>query len=373
MSRILVIGGGPRTLMDLRGRLLESMRAHSYEVVACAGGEDNDVEIYLRDIGVRYVSLPLERTSLNPILDLLFLRRLIILMREFRPDVVFAYNVKPVIYGLFAARLTGVQRRHALITGLGYAFTDNPSIKQSLLSKLVSYLYRFVLSGSSTIFFQNNDDLALFNQRNILRADARTLRIMGSGIDLNKFTHTPLSDGPVVFLLIARLLKDKGIREYFSAAHVVRQSYPEVRFALLGPFDQNPAGIGRAELEEWIEEGVVDYWGDTADVRPALARCTIFVLPSYREGLPHSVLEAMAMGRAVITTDVAGCRDTVENGTNGYLVPSQDAAALTNAMYQCLELNTTALGAMGVASRAMAERLFDVESINHVLLENMNL
>ena len=372
MSRVMMIGGGPRTLVNFRGRLLESMCASSHEVVACAGGEDYEVEAYLQDLGVRYVSLPLERTSLNPIRDLLFLRRLIVLMREFRPDVVFAYNVKPVIYGLFAARLTGVQRRYALITGLGYTFSANPSIKKSLLSGLVSYLYRFVLNGSKMVFFQNNDDLDLFQQRGMLSAKVPTLRIMGSGVDLKRFTHTPLSDGPVVFLLIARLLVDKGIREYFRAARVVKKSYPDVYFALLGPFDKNPAAINRVELQEWIEEGVVDYWGDTADVRPALARSTIFVLPSYREGLPHSVLEAMAMGRTVITTDVPGCSDTVENGKNGYLVPAHDSAALANAMNRCLEFNAP-LAAMGDASRALAERLFDVESINKVLLENMKL
>ena len=372
MSRVMIIGGGPRTLMDLRGRLLESMRSRGHDVVACAGGEDDDVEAYLRGIGVDYVSLPLERTSLNPILDLLFLRRLVMLTREFQPDVVLAYNVKPVIYGLFAARQAGVQRRYALITGLGYAFSASASIKKSLLSGLVSYLYRFVLAGSDTVFFQNNDDLELFYQRDILRAKARTLRVMGSGVDLERFTQTPHSDGKVVFLLIARLLVDKGIREYFSAARTVRQSYPDAHFALLGPFDKNPAGIGRKELQEWIDEGVVDYWGDTADVRPALARCIIFVLPSYREGLPHSTLEAMAVGRLVITTDVPGCRDTVENGTNGYLVPARDADALANAMLHCLELNAP-LKAMGVASRDLAERQFDVELINKKLLERMKL
>ena len=341
-------------------------------VMATAGGEDNEVEAYLRDIGVHYVSLPLERTSLNPIRDLLFLRRLIVLMREFRPDVVLAYNVKPVIYSMFAARIAGVQRRYALITGLGYAFSASASIKKSLLSGLVSYLYRFVLAGSDTVFFQNNDDLALFRHRGMLGAKVNTLRVMGSGIDLKRFVQTPLSDGPVVFLLIARLLADKGIREYFTAARIIRKSNPDVRFALLGPFDQNPAGIGRTELQEWIEEGVVDYWGDTADVRPALARCNIFVLPSYREGLPHSVLEAMAMGRAVITTDVPGCRDTVENGINGYLVPAQDADALANAMNRCLALNAP-LVAMGAASRALVESQFDVDSINNVLLERMEL
>ncbi len=372
MSRVMMIGGGPRTLMDLRGRLLKVMREHGHEVIACAGGRDKEVEVYLRGIGVSYVSLPLKRTSLNPVHDILFLHRLIILMRKYRPDVVVAYNVKPVIYGLFAARQANVQRKYALITGLGYAFSASSSIKQKLLSGLVSYLYRFVLSGAETIFFQNNDDLELFHQRDILRAKARTLRVMGSGVDLERFTQTPHSDGKVVFLLIARLLVDKGIREYFSAASIVRQSNPDVCFALLGPFDKNPAGIGRKELQEWIDEGVVDYWGDTADVRPALARCNVFVLPSYREGLPHSVLEAMAMGRAVITTDVPGCRDTVENGINGYLVPARDATALANVMLRCLELNAP-LVAMGGASRALVERQFDVDLINKVLMERMKL
>ena len=372
MSRVLMIGGGPRTLVNFRGRLLESMRERGHEVIACAGGEDHEVEAYLRGMGVRYVSLPLERASLNPIRDLLFLRRLIMLMREFRPDVVLAYNVKPVIYGLLAARLIGVKRRYALITGLGYAFSASSSIKKSLLSGLVSYLYRFVLTGSDMIFFQNNDDLALFKQRGILSDKMHTLRIMGSGVDLKRFHYAPFSDGPVVFLLIARLLVDKGIREYFNAARVVKNLYPDVYFALLGPYDENPAAIKRTDLQEWIDEGVVDYWGDTADVRPALARCNIFVLPSYREGLPHSVLEAMAMGRAVITTDVPGCRDTVENGINGYLVPAQDVAALANAMNRCLVLNAP-LAAMGKASRELVERQFDVDLINKILLERMKL
>ena len=372
MSRVMMIGGGPRTLMDLRGRLLESMRERGHEVVACAGGNDNEVETYLQNIGVHYVSLPLERTSLNPILDLFFLRRLIILMKEFRPDIVLAYNVKPVIYSLFAARIAHVKRRYALITGLGYAFSASASIKKSLLSGLVSHLYRFVLTGSDMVFFQNNDDLALFHKRGILKSEVPTLRIMGSGIDLKRFVQTPLSDGKMVFLLIARLLADKGIREYFSAARIVRQSNSDAHFALLGPFDENPAGIGYTELQEWIDEGVVEYWGDTADVRPALARCNVFVLPSYREGLPHSVLEAMAVGRAVITTDVPGCRDTVEDGINGYLVPAQDADALANAMNRCLMLNAP-LEAMGDASRALAESKFDVDLINNVLLEKMEL
>ena len=372
MSRVLVIGGGPQTLVNFRGRLLESMRERNHEVIACAGGENDDVKTSLQNIGVRYVSLPLERTSLNPIRDLLYLRQLFALVLEFRPDVVLTYNVKPVIYGLLAARLTGVQRRYALITGLGYAFSASTSVKKRLLSGLVSYLYRVVLTGSNTVFFQNEDDLALFHQRGMLNAKVPTLRIMGSGVDLKRFAQIPLSDGPIVFLLIARLLADKGIREYFSAARVVRKSYPDVHFALLGPFDKNPAGIGRAELQEWIDEGVVDYWGDTADVRPALARCTIFVLPSYREGLPHSVLEALAMGRSVITTDVPGCRDTVENGKNGYLVPAQDSISLADAMKRCLE-SKTHLESMGNASRTIAELWFDVESINKVLLEKMKL
>lgn len=372
MSRVLVIGGLPSSLVNFRGCLLKSMRDRGHEVIACASGDDDDVADWLHEIGIAYVSLPLKRTSLSPLGDLRLLNRLLALIREKRPDVVLAYTVKPVVFGMLAARLSGVRRRYALITGLGYAFIVDGSVKQRLISNLVIRLYRVALVGARTVFFQNNDDLALFRQQGILCDETRTLRTMGSGVDLKWFAPTKLPIKPIVFLLIARLLADKGIREYVEAARTIRRSHPDARFALLGSFDQNPSAISRAEIKRWIEQGVVEYWGEAKDVRPFLSRCSVYVLPSYREGMPRSVLEAMAMGRPVITTDVAGCRDTVVENLNGFLVQARDDRALAEAMRKCLALDAS-LNKMGSASRALAEQYFGVDSVNQILLNEMGL
>lgn len=372
MSRVLVIGGWPPSLVNFRGRLMEAMRARGHEVIACAGGADSGVAACLQGMGIRYIPLPLERAGINPLKDLCLIRSMIALMREQQPDVVLAYTAKPVIYGMLAARLAGIRRRHAMITGLGYAFIARKSLKQRVLAGLVPRLYRLALTGADTVFFQNNDDLALFHHRGIMRTGSRSLRVMGSGVDLERFAYAPLPQGSIVFLLIARLIADKGIREYVEAARMLRTSHPDVRFALLGPIDPNPSAIGPSELAEWVSEGVVEYWGETEDVRPFLSRCSVYVLPSYREGMPRSVLEAMAMGRPVITTDVPGCRDTVEEGRNGYLVPARDAVGLASAMRRCLDPDTP-LFMMGSASRKIAEREFGSESVNQTLLEGMHL
>jgi glycosyltransferase involved in cell wall biosynthesis len=195
---------------------------------------------------------------------------------------------------------------------------------------------------------------------------------MGSGVDLTRFSPAPLPSGVPVFLLVARLLGDKGIREFVAAARYLRGRYPIARCALLGPFDENPTAISRDELDEWVREDVVEYWGQTDDVRPFLAACTVFVMPSYREGMPRSVLEAMAMGRPIISTDVPGCRDTVEPGLNGWLVPARDATALANAMVHCIE-NLDLLVSMGLESRRLAEKNFDVHAINAIILKRLAL
>jgi glycosyltransferase involved in cell wall biosynthesis len=372
MSRILVIGGWAPSLVNFRGALLEAMRERGHDVIACAGGEDPKVTGRLKEMGVRYAPLDLERASVNPLRDLRLLGQLIRLMCLERPDAVLAYTIKPVVYGLIAARLTGVRGRFALITGLGYTFIDKPSLKQQLLAWIASALYRIALSGVSIVFFQNNDDKALFLQRGLIKQSARAVRVMGSGVDLEHFGPAPLPQGVPVFLLMARLLVDKGIREFVEAARIVRDKRSDARFALLGPYDSNPASILRDELQAWVDEGIVEYWGKIEDVRPSLARCTVFVLPSYREGMPHSVLEAMSMARPIIATDVPGCRDTVKDGVNGYLVPVKDADALAKAMLRCLEEDAP-LAAMGGASRTFAEKRFGVHAVNRVLLETMGL
>ena len=228
------------------------------------------------------------------------------------------------------------------------------------------------MSKAQTVFFQNPDDQKLFVQMGLLSSNYQSIVVNGSGVDLEHFYLTELPKGSPHFLLVARLLVDKGLREYVHAARKVRKKYPDTRFTIVGQVDENPNSIRQSELEEWIEERVVDYAGYLIDVRPAIESCSVFVLPSYREGTPRSVLEAMAMGRAIITTDAPGCRETVVNGDNGFLVPVRDVEALAEAMLKFVE-NPELVALMGQRSRKIAEEKYDVHKVNAVMLREMDM
>jgi glycosyltransferase involved in cell wall biosynthesis len=221
------------------------------------------------------------------------------------------------------------------------------------------------------VIFQNPDNRQVFVERGIVELP-RTLIVHGSGVNVEHFSPAPLSQGEPVFLLIARLLGDKGIREYVRAAALLKEKYPAVVLQLVGPDDPSPDGIPLDEVKKWHEAGVIQYLGSTKDVRPYLAQCHVYVLPSYHEGTPRSVLEAMAMGRPVVTTDAPGCRETVQPGENGYLVPTRDAEALARAMERFI-LEPGLIGEMGSRSRRIAEQKYDVHKVNAVILQGMGL
>jgi glycosyltransferase involved in cell wall biosynthesis len=327
----------------------------------------------LEALGVVPHSISLARTGMNPIADLRTFAELGALMRRVRPSHVLTYSPKPVIYGSIAARLAGVEHSTAMITGLGYAFTSGDAgIKRRLLKRLLRELYRAGLAAASCAVFQNRDDLQVFTELGLVQA-RRCRLIDGSGINLDRFAVAPLPATPGVhFLLIARLLKDKGIYEFVAAARDVRRTHPSARFHLVGWLDTNPAAISARDLAQWVEEGIVTHHGRLDDVRPIIASCHVYVLPSYREGTPRTVLEAMSMARPVITTDAPGCRETVVEGRNGYLVPVQDAAALARAMRRFLD-EPESIARFGAASRALAAERFDVRKVNARLLEYMGI
>lgn len=373
MSRVLVIGGYPRSLMNFRGKLLETLRARGHEVMACAGGEDVATRAYLDRQHIGYFSLPLQRAGMNPLSDFLLLFRLFRLMRRLKPEVVLAYTVKPVIYGMLAARLAGVSRRYALITGLGYAFAEDSTFHQRLAGRLVRGLYRLALAGSPAVIFQNEDDREFFYAQRVLPRTAHTVRVMGSGVDLAHFTPAAFAPEPITFLLMARLIVEKGVRDFTEAAQQLKRRYPQARFALLGRLDANPHSITRAELDSWLATGAIEHWGETPDVRDYIARAHVFVLPTYyREGVPRSIQEAMALGRPIITTDTPGCRDTVEHGVNGFRVPARNPEALAAAMESFIK--DPALAArMGGESRRLVTERFDVNRVNAAMLKAMDL
>lgn len=362
------------SMANFRGPLISRMISKGITVYALAPDYDEQTRAAVRALGAEPVDISLERTGLRPVRDMADMVRLAGTLRRLRPDLVFSYFIKPVIYGTIAARLAGIRRRYALVAGLGYVFTPDgsrDSAKRRMLRSVASTLYRVAFWLCDRVFLQNGDDLEVLCSRKLLPRDKAVL-ISGSGVDLDRFQPEQPVVSPATFVLVARLLREKGIIEYVEAARRIRESGNDARFFLLGDVDSNPGGLKRGDVERWVAEGVIEWPGQVPDVRTWLARSSVFVLPSYREGKPRSTQEAMAMALPVVTTDAPGCRDTVEEGVNGFKVPVRDARALEAAMRRFID-DPELIARMGQASRDLAERLFDVHRINDAMLGAMRL
>lgn len=381
----LLIASFPDSLLRFRGPLLEALQAKGLSVHVAAPDLPigSEMRLRLESQGVVVHDISLRRTGMNPLADLASLMGLWRLMRRIQPDYVLSYTIKPVIYGTLAAGLARVPHRFALITGLGYVFQgqlDSAEVagnkQRGLLRALVQGLYAFALRVAKKVFFQNPDDEALFRKLGILRDTVASVVVNGSGVDVAEYSVSALpvvtSDSGPSFLLIARLLGDKGVREYAEAARRIKIHYPHCVFRLVGWIDDNPDAIKQHELDGWMAEGVLEYLGRLSDVRPAIVDCSVYVLPSYREGTPRTVLEAMAMARAIVTTDAPGCRETVLDGENGFLVPARDVDALTEAMLRFVHAPELA-NQMGHRSRQIAEEKYDVHKVNAVMLREMGI
>ena len=369
-QKVVVLGSYAISLINFRGPLIAELVARGHRVFALAPDIDEGVAAQVRALGAEPVPIRLGRTSLNPFGAVATLRDLVRTLREIGPDLVFAYTIKPIVLGAAAARAAGVPRFVCLVTGLGYAFTGGFEPKRLLSRTVGKRMYRRAFGSAFLAVFQNPDDLAEFRRLRLLPPSLPTLLINGSGVDTERFARAPLPAG-TSFLMIARLLKDKGLREFGRAAARLKAERPDVRISLVGFFDISPDGIGRAELDRMIAAGV-EYLGPQSDVRPALREHSVYVLPSYREGTPRSVLEAMATGRPVITTDVPGCRETVTDGVNGLLVPAKDADSLYRAMRRFVD-EPELIARMAAESRRIAEAKFDVRKVNAKLLEAAGL
>jgi glycosyltransferase involved in cell wall biosynthesis len=370
MSKVLVIGSFPLSLLNFRGQLLRAISSEGHTIITSSAPASADVIESLLMLGADFREIPVHRAGLNPLKDLKLCLTIVKLLRSEKPNMVLAYTAKPVIFGGIAARLTGVTDFYAMVTGLGYAL-GSQSFKQRFVGVLVRLLYRFALAKCSGVLFQNPDDERFFIEQNLISDANTTIRTNGSGVDLNEFQSVPLPTHPV-FSLLARLLVDKGLREFHAAAKNLKKKYPHVRFLVGGGLDVNPMSISKEELQSWVDEGVIEYRGSLTDVRPFLAETQVYVLPSYREGTPRSILEAMAMGRPIITTDAPGCRETVIDGQNGFLVPPRDSVALEQAMERFI-LDGALSARMGAESLALARTKFDVNEVNAVIMKALGL
>ena len=369
LAKIIIIAGYARSLINFRGDMIKAFIKQGHKVVAVA--PETGLEEEVAALGATFYTFPLQRTGMNPIKDLKAFFHLIQIMKKVKPDVVFSYTIKPVIYGSLAARFSGINNIYSMITGLGYAF-GNDSKLQNLLSILVKLLYKIGLVCNKKVFFQNPDDRDCFS-KNELIVDDQAVVINGSGVNTEKFLFCEPQVSPIRFLLIARLIKEKGIYEYVAAIKQIRKNYPEVKFSLLGSIERSPSAINIDEIHAWEEDGLIDYLGETTDVRSHIANSSVYVLPSfYPEGTPRSILEAMSMGKPVITTNSPGCKETVQEQVNGFLVPVRDSRSLAESMEKFI-IQPSLIVEMGKESRRIALEKYDVNKVNAVILRTMGM
>ncbi|MBI5431129.1 MAG: glycosyltransferase family 4 protein [Nitrosomonadales bacterium] len=344
-------------LVNFRSGLMLGLIAAGHEVVAVAPPDDHVARI--EALGIRFLPMPMDNKGTHPGRDLLLLLRFYRVFRRERPGLIINYTIKPVIYASLAARYARIPAI-SVVTGLGVVF-----LNENWVTRLVEVLYRYSQSRVQKLFFLNRDDMQFFQRHNLAPA-ANMECLPGEGVDLAHFSpnlqtlspHSP--SRPFRFLLLARMLWDKGVGEYVEAARQVRRHYPDAEFCLLGFLDvQNPAAISREQMAEWVAAGTVNYLGATDDVRPHIASADCVVLPSYREGIPRTLLEAAAMVRPIITTDAVGCRDVVDDGVNGWLCKPRDATDLADKMTRMIALPPEARTEMGLQGRSKVEREFD--------------
>jgi len=367
--RILINNGsvnGP-LFYSMRGKLLHDIidREHS---ITLTGALDNCNNLSAID-GISVVEAPVSRVGMNPFSDLKLLLFYIRYMKSHHVDVVHSYTAKANIYGSIGARLAGVKRIYPTINGLGYAFTGT-SAKARMIKRIMCRLYKRAFKCSTKVFFQNPDDINEMVTLKVIKREKCVL-LSGSGVDLNKYAFNEPKEKPV-FFLASRLLVTKGVNDFFVAARTIKKAYPEARFLLAGSIDDNPDSIDKHDLQSICDEGIVEYLGVIDNIPEVLSESSVFVLPSYyREGIPHSLLEALSVGRAIITTDSPGCKEAV-NGKNGFIIHPRDTDALIEKMRWMIE-HPNEVKVMGIESRKYAEERFDVQLVNKLIIETMEI
>ena len=366
--KFVMISPKNRTVYNFRGDLIKEIVGKGYEVVV-TGPDRTDVD-KIEALGARFKEIPMEKTGTSISSDLKYFEELTRFLKEENPDVTLGYTVKPVVYGAMAAKRAGVKNINCLITGGGYTFVSR-SVKARILGMIVRNLYRVGLLSATNVIFQNKDDLQEFSTKRLVNK-RKCFYVNGSGVNTNWFEPVPMPEEPTFFML-SRLLRSKGVGEYLEAARSVKKQYPHAQFKLLGKYEYvMQDAMNQDYVESFIKDGTIERFEETDDVRPYYEMCSVYVLPSYREGTPRTVLEAMAMGRPIITTDTQGCRETVIDGVNGFLVPIKDSDAIAEKMIWFIE-HPEAVWKMGQQSCQYASEKFDVNKVNAEMIRIMNL
>ena len=366
--KFLLISPKNRTVYNFRGDMIKAILAKGYEVLV-TGPDRTDVD-KIEALGAGFVEIPMKKNGTSILNDLRYCHKLYRLMKAEKPDVVLGYTVKPVVYGAIAARLAGVPNINCMVTGGGYTFTAT-SFKAKVLGSIVRVLYRIGFQCADHIIFQNPDDLNEFCQNGLAKKDKCSV-VNGSGVNVGQF-HVEDYPAETSFFMLSRLLKSKGVQEYLKAAELVKQQYPQTKFYLLGKYESEMQdAVPKEFVEDFVRRGIVERFEETSDVKPYYAMSSVYVLPSYREGTPRTVLEAMAMGRPIITTDTQGCRETVVDGQNGYLVPVKDYKMLAQRMTEFIR-NPEWVPVMGAKSREYVIEKFDVDKVNANMMKIMRI
>ena len=352
-SNILIVSNTSWYLYNFRLGLIKLLLEQGYEVFTLA--PEDEFSEKLKQTRCHHICLKMDSKGLNPISDLMMKRRLSKLYGEISPNLILHYTIKPVIYGSLAAAKLGIPFINN-VTGLGTAF-----IKTNWLTWLVKGLYRLSQKNADRVLFQNADDRELFVSERLIPENVPQEVIPGTGIDTDYFSPQPYPESnSITFLLIARMLWDKGVGEFVEAGRQIKSEFNDVRFQLLGFLDvSNRTAISREQMQVWMDEGVIEYLGATDDVRPYIREAHCVVLPSYREGLPRTLLEAAAIGRPIIATDVTGCREVVDHGVNGYLCKERDTNDVTEKMKDMIKLSIDERREMGLRGRKKMEQNFD--------------
>lgn len=371
--KIAVVTSNTKTLLTFRYDFLKALKATGAEVVVFGPNDGSKTAVVrkLKDIDIPFFIIPIANTKLNPLQDYATYKVLKSLFKKQNITSVFSYTLKPVIYGSLAAKAAGVKTITSMMTGLGHLYTFH-DWRTKLLRFISDRLLKRAFKVNTTVFFQNKDDAQVFLDRRLVPQEKIVL-VNGSGVNLKDFPKTQLpQQTPLTFLFVGRLLKSKGFYEYCEAVKMVHKKYPGMRYQLLGGHHPNPSQLGRKEALKIMKESFVEYLGEVDDVLPFLQKAHVVVLPSYREGTPKALLEALSVGRPLITTNAPGCCETVSEEANGVLVHVADPWAIAEAMKFFIE-HADKLNAMADASRKLAKDKFDVHKVNATLIKHLNL